>query len=142
MSLDLTGLGSVFDFGSKIIDKIFPDPVQKAQATLELTKLQQSGELAQLAAETDLLKGQQAVNLEEAKSESIFKSGWRPFVGWICGTGLAMQFLVAPVATFFAAVFGHPLVFPALDLSTLLTLLFGMLGMGTLRSFDKKQGIK
>jgi len=53
-----------------------------------------------------------------------------------------MQFLVAPVATFFAAVFGHPLVFPALDLSTLLTLLFGMLGMGTLRSFDKKQGIK
>ena len=142
MSLDLTGLGSVFDFGSKIIDKIFPDPVQKAQATLELTKLQQSGELAQLAAETDLLKGQQAVNLEEAKSESVFKSGWRPFVGWICGTGLAMQFLVAPVATFFASAVGHPLVFPALDLSTLLTLLFGMLGMGTLRSFDKKQSSK
>ena len=136
--MDLTGLGSIFDFGSKVLDKIFPDPVKAQEAKLELFKLQQNGELAQLAAETDLLKGQQAVNLEEAKSESIFKSGWRPFVGWICGTGLAMQFLVAPVATFFASVFGHPLVFPALDLSTLLTLLFGMLGMGTLRSFDKK----
>jgi hypothetical protein len=52
--MDLTGLGSLFDFGSKLIERIWPDPAQRAQATLELTKLQQSGELQKLALDTQL----------------------------------------------------------------------------------------
>lgn len=125
----------------KIIDKVIPDPAAKAAAQLELIRLQQSGELAQLTAETELAKGQNAVNLTEAGSASFFVSGWRPFIGWVCGAGLAMQFLVGPIATWFAALAGRALAFPALDLGTLMTLLFGMLGLGAMRTKEKMEGV-
>ena len=65
--MDITGLGSIFDFGSKVIDKLFPDPDKREAAKLELAKMQQDGVLAELAAETDLLKGQLEINKMEAK---------------------------------------------------------------------------
>ena len=137
--MDLTGLGSLFDFGGKIIDRIFPDAQKAQEAKIELFKLQQSGELAALAAETDLAKGQLSVNVEEAKNASIFVSGWRPFVGWTGGLGLAYAAIIEPCARFVATVaYQYTGPFPVLDTTITMQILFGILGLGAMRSFDKK----
>lgn len=132
---------SLFDFGSKIIDRLIPDPAQKSAAQLELLKLQQAGTLAELAADTDLQKGQLDVNKVEAASESLFVSGWRPFVGWVCGMGLAVQYVVGPFFTWITHLFNTRIDFPIMDLSTMLPLLIGMLGFGYYRSKDKANGV-
>ncbi len=139
MSLD--PITAAMDLGGKLIERLIPDPAQKQQAALALLELQQSGELAQLTADTDLAKGQLSVNQAEASSASTFTSGWRPFVGWVCGFGLASQFLVGPFATWSAALAGHPIVYPSLDIGTLLTLLLGMLGLGAARTVEKLNGV-
>jgi len=137
--MDITGLGAVFDFGSKVLDKIFPDPQKAQEAKIELFKLQQSGELAQLAAETQLAQGQLDINKIEAASDSLFVSGGRPFVIWIGGFSLAYAAILEPMARFVAAVaFGYTGAFPAIDTTLTLQVLFGVLGLGALRSYDKK----
>lgn len=141
MGLDLTGLGSVFDFGAKVIDKVWPDPAQRDAAKLELFKAQQAGEFKEMDQVFELAKAQVNVNAVEAASTDPFTSRWRPFIGWICGAGLGIQFIANPIATWVAALLGHPIAFPALDLGTLMTLLFGMLGLGAMRSLDKKNGV-
>lgn len=128
------------EVGSKLIDRLWPDPEKRDAAKLELYKIEKSGELSLMMADTDLAKGQLDVNKAEAASGNVFVSGWRPFIGWICGAGLASQFIVGPFLTWGAAIFGKTIVFPVLDMGTLLTLLFGMLGLGAMRSYDKKQG--
>lgn len=125
----------------KVLDRLIPDPAAKAQAQLDLLKMQQSGELAQLAADTDLAKGQTDVNKQEAASTNTFVSGWRPFIGWVCGLGMASQFVIGPLFTWGATLYGHPTAFPVLDMGTLLTLLFGMLGLGSMRTVEKINGV-
>lgn len=124
----------------KIIDKIIPDPAAKAAAQFEAMKLAQSGEFKEIDAQLQRDLAQIDVNKTEAESPDFFRSGWRPFVGWICGIGLGVQFLVGPLATWVAGLAGHPLAFPALDMGTLMTLLAGMLGLGTLRTAEKIKG--
>ena len=68
--MDLTGLGSIFDFGTKLIDKLLPDPALKAQATLELARLQQSGELAQISSDTAILQAVNATIQADARGDS------------------------------------------------------------------------
>jgi len=126
---------------AKVIDKLIPDPQAKAQAQLDLLKLQQAGEFKELDAELALKLEQIKVNALEAQSPDFFRGGWRPFVGWVCGTGLAVQFLVAPLATWAAALYGHAVAFPSLDMGTLMTLLGGLLGLGTLRTTEKIKGV-
>lgn len=139
--MDLTGIGSIFDFGSKVLDKIFPDPAKAQEAKLELFKLQQSGELAKLAAETDLAKGQIAINIEEAKSEHLLVAGWRPAVGWVGAAGFAYSVILEPFARFIAQVgFGYTGLFPVIDTNLTLQILLGLLGLGAFRSYDKKNG--
>jgi len=134
-------IGGVVSIGAKLIDRLIPDPAQKAAAQLELLKMQQSGELAQMTADTELAKGQLAVNQAEAGSSNLFVAGWRPFVGWMCGLGLGFQFIVSPLATWGAGLYGKTVVFPPLDMGTLLTLLFGMLGLGAMRTKEKIEGV-
>jgi hypothetical protein len=93
-----------------------------AQAKLELIKLQQSGDLAQIA-------GQLKINRTEAASSNPFTSGWRPFVGWTCGAGFAVQFVVGPLGEWASALAGHPVKFLQLDLGTMMPLLSGVLGL-------------
>lgn len=140
--MDLTGLGSIFDFGSKVLDKIFPDPIKANEAKLELFKLQQTGELAKLAAETDLAKGQIAINVEEAKSASLWVSGWRPAFGWTGAAGFAYAVLLDPIARFIAQVcFGYIGPFPAIDTMLTFQLSMGLLGLGAMRTYEKKNGV-
>lgn len=124
-----------------VLDKVIPDPGARDAAKLELMKLNQAGDLAQLASQTDLAKGQQDINKVEAASSSFFVSGWRPFIGWVCGLGLLYQFILSPFLTWGAGLMGHAQPAPNLDMSTLLTLLLGMLGLGGLRTAEKIKGV-
>ncbi len=128
---------SLIPFVGKIIDRIFPDPAQADAAKLEILKMQQNGELAKLAADTDLAKGQLAINQAEAASSSLFVSGWRPFIGWVCGGAFAYFFILQPFLAFTLAAFGQSVSLPEFDTETLNTVLFGMLGLGTMRSAEK-----
>lgn len=80
------------------------------------------------------------VNLQEAKSERIFVAGWRPFIGWICGTGIGYHFLLRPIFNGLVAIFGGSAEFPALEIQDLIALVVTMLGSASLRSYDKKNG--
>ena len=125
---------AVLDIGSKLIDRMWPDPAQAATAKLELIKLQQSGDLAQMT-------GQLEINKVEAANANIFVSGWRPAIGWVCALALLYQYLVRPLAVAVFAAVGHPLpVMPGLD-ENLWQLMMAMLGMGGLRTFEKVQGV-
>jgi hypothetical protein len=87
--------------------------------------------------EQDLRLAQIALNAEEAKHSSMFVAGWRPFLGWVCGLGFTMNFLVAPIGTFFAELAGYSIVFPQADVSTMMPVLLGMLGLGGMRTIEK-----
>lgn len=115
-----------FELGGKIIDKLFPDPEDRAAAQLKLLELQQSGELAQIA-----------VNQEEAKHENIFVSGWRPFIGWVCGAAFAYQFVIQPLLAFIIANTAGKVTLPEFQMQELSTVLMGMLGLGGLRTIEK-----
>ena len=131
-------ISGLFSAAQSLIERFFPDPAQKAAAALELARMQQSGELAQLAAETDLAKLQIQTNIEEAKSTNWWVAGWRPAIGWVCGAGLAYAALVEPFARFAARVwFGYTGNFPVIDTDLTMQILMGMLGLGAMRSVEK-----
>lgn len=125
--MDITGIGSVADLIKDGLDKIWPDKSEqeRAQAALLMTALQ----------------GQLDTNKAEAANPSIFVAGWRPFVGWVCGVGFAVSAL-GPLFEWGSALFGHPTKFPAIDLSVMMPLLFGMLGLGGMRTYEKTNGVQ
>jgi hypothetical protein len=123
---------------SKALDLIFPDPKIAMEHKIAVLKLEQDGAFRQLDADVSLALAQIAVNQEEAKSESLLKSGWRPMVGWTCVAGLAYQFLLMPLLPWTVKLLGAdvpPL--PAIDMDTLMVLLTGLLGFGGMRTFEK-----
>lgn len=126
---------AVLDIGGKLIDKLFPDPAQRDKAKLDLLALQQNGELA-------VMTGQMDINKEEAKSTSWFVAGWRPYIGWVCGTGLGYQFIFMPIANGLVRASGAVAPFVTLDTGTLITCLFGMLGIGGMRTYEKYKGVE
>lgn len=125
-----------------ILDKILPDPGAASDAKLKLMELAQKGELAALDAEMKLALGQLEVNKTEAASGSLFTGGWRPAIGWICAAGLGYEFLISPLLPWLlSAAMGRTLPpLPDLPTETLMTLLFGMLGLGGLRTLEKVKG--
>jgi hypothetical protein len=133
-------LSALLDLGGKLIDKLLPDPAAKAAAIQKLAELKQSGDLAILAAETDLMKGQMDINKVEAANTNLFVAGWRPGVGWVCVAALAMQFIVGPLLLWGSHLVGHPITVPEMNLSALMPIVLGMLGLGTLRTVEKLAG--
>lgn len=121
-----------------VIDRVVPDPKQKAQLQLEIAKLADQAQ----AREHDEMMGQIGTNTEEAKNSNMFVAGWRPAVGWICAAGAGYNFLLLPLATFVVRVAGYAGQLPSTDIANLMVLLTGMLGFGGLRSYEKKQGIQ
>ena len=87
--------------------------------------------------------GQQAINQEEAKHPSLFVSGWRPFIGWICGIGLFYHYIVDRLISWVIVVWfaESKIVTPTFDIQDLLVILGGLLGLGTLRSAEKLKGV-
>ena len=123
----------VLDIGRTLIDQFFPNKEEARRAEADFLTMVAEGELKQVIAQLE-------INAREAAHPSVFVAGWRPFVGWVCGTGFAVQFVIAPIAEWLAALSGHPVKFPELDMETLLTLLGGLLGLGGLRTFEKLKG--
>lgn len=123
MGIDLTGIGSVADLAKTAINTIWPDKTES--------------EKAQLAAAVTLVQGQLAINQAEAGNASVFVSGWRPFIGWVCGAGAAWNWIGLPMLKAGLLFFGHPLALSPADLSEMMPLLLGMLGLGGLRTFEK-----
>jgi hypothetical protein len=113
---------------------------RQRRRSLELLKMQQAGDLAQLAADTDLAKLQIQTNIAEAAG-NWFTAGWRPCIGWVCGAGLAYAALIEPFARFIAKVwFGYTGEFPVIDTTLTMQILMGMLGLGAMRSVEKVKG--
>jgi Protein of unknown function (DUF3154). len=139
--VDITGIGSIFDFGSKLLDKVFPNKDDADKAKLAMLQMQQQGAFKELEIQLELAKGQMAINEKEAQSPSLFVSGWRPAVGWVCVFAYAFNYLLMPIANWLA-VWLDPNAPKILMLETgeLTTLLFGMLGIGGLRTFEKLKG--
>lgn len=133
--------GLLLQAGMEIINKFFPDPAAKAAAQLEFLKLQQAGEFKALEADLQMAQGQMDSNKVEAASANVFVSGWRPFIGWTCGAAFAINFIVGPLAQWLAALNGHVVAFPSLDVATMLPVLFGMLGLGAYRTAEKIKGV-
>lgn len=129
----LEPITAALEIGSKIIDRLWPDSTKAAEAKFELFKLQQSGEL-------ELITKQLDINKVEASNPSVFVSGWRPAVGWVCVAGLSYSFVGQPLLNWVSAImnFANP---PLLDMGTLLTILGGMLGLGGLRTVEKVNGV-
>lgn len=127
----------LLDLAPKIFDKMFPNPEDANKAKLELLKLQQEGALRELAAETELVKGQLEINKEEAKSTSLFVSGWRPFIGWACGGIYIFNYAVGPLIASLSTSLGHPFTYSPLDTAEVTTILCTILGVGGLRTIEK-----
>jgi hypothetical protein len=124
-----------------LLDKLLPDPNAAAAAKLQILQMAQTGELAQLDADLKIATGQMTVNQSEASSSSLFVSGWRPFIGWICGVAFAYKFVLAPAAAFAMTAAGNPISLPVLDFTEMSTVLLGMLGIGGLRTIEKIRGV-
>ena len=125
--MDITGLGAVSDLANSVINKIWPD---KSEA-----------EKQQLAAAVMVIQGQMDINKVEAASPSVFVSGARPFIMWVCGIGCAWNWIGLPVSCFVLATLGKPINISPADLSEMMPLLLGMLGLGSLRTVEKLKGV-
>jgi hypothetical protein len=120
---------------ASLLDKFIPDATEKQRLAAEIaTMAERHGHEIALA--------QIDVNKEEAKQD-IFRGGWRPFIGWTCGTAFAYHFVLQPLLIFVMTYLGHPIPdLPEFDMASLMTVLMGMLGLGGLRTFEKARGIK
>lgn len=134
---DLGGVGQVADLVKSVLGRIWPNPAEQAAANLELAKLVLSGELARMTNDSGLLLAQAAINKAEAESEGNFKGGWRPFVGWVCGSALAWNFIARPAAMFVADLCGNPVDLEPASMTELMPVLLGMLGLGAMRTAEK-----
>ncbi|MGL5753212.1 MAG: 3TM-type holin [Paraclostridium sp.] len=133
IDIDVGSIGNILTAAREAItgEKIV-DPIEKAKIDLQLENLNQA-----------LINGQLLINQEEAKHPSLFVSGWRPFIGWVCGTALAFQFLVTPILMWVCLALNVVIpIPPTLDLGNLMTILGGLLGLGTLRTFEKVKKVE
>ena len=128
-------INSLIGPATKLLDKVIEDKDQKAKLAHELATMADK-----LAHEQQL--AQMAINKEEASSGSLFKGGWRPCIGWICGIAFGYHFVLQPVIVFIVVLIGMDIPeLPSFDMGTLLTVLGGMLGIGGLRTYEKQKGL-
>ena len=121
-------LSAVADLANSVVNKIWPDKTES--------------EKAQLAAAVLIVQGQLDINKAEASSPSLFVAGWRPFIGWVCGTACAWNWVGLAVAKFVALTFfNHSIDLHQADISEMMPVLMGMLGLGGLRTFEKVKGV-
>ena len=124
------GIDDAIAAGLKVLDKFIPDPAEKAKA---------EGELRGALLAWDQM--QASVNAEEAKNSSVFVAGWRPFVGWTCGASFALNVVILPLMNFVIVANGGSAVEIPMDTNLIMSTLFGMLGLGGLRTFEKIKGV-
>lgn len=125
---DISGIGAVADLANTVVNKIWPDKSEQ--------------EKAELAASLAVIQGQLEINKNEATNRSIFVAGWRPFIGWICGSALAYTYLLYPILLWAQAIWFPLITPPKLTIDGMLfELLLGMLGLAGLRTFEKVKNV-
>lgn len=123
-------VGDIIETVGKVADDLFTSDDERAKAELDAYN-----------AESARMQGQVDINKEEAKSSSVFVAGARPFIMWVCGLAFAYASIVEPVLRFSAKVwFNYAGDFPVIDTNLTMQVLFGILGLGVMRSYDKKSG--
>lgn len=130
-------LGDIIDTVGELASELIADPDKKREIQLQLAKLkdQQDERIHQ-----ELL-GQVEINKIEAASGSLFVAGWRPFIGWVGGAGLAWSFVVGPFIEYIARLNGWAGTMPEFNFEQLITIVLAMLGIGTMRTVEKVQGV-
>jgi|TARA_R100000951_G_scaffold77444_2_gene65408 hypothetical protein len=131
----MTILTSLIGPVTGLLDKFIEDKDKKNAIAFELSTL------AEKHAQ-ELAKAQLQVNKTEAAHKSLFVSGWRPAVGWSCCLAMTAQFLFIPMANFALALSSSTIIIPLIDLSTMMPVLLGMLGLGTMRTVEKTKGVQ
>ena len=126
-------IGPIFELGKGLMERWFPDPAKKAEAEAQFMLMMQEQDFKKVL-------GQLEVNAAEAASPHLFVAGWRPAVGWCCALGFLWATIGQPIVSWIAVAKGWPAP-PAIDTEVLLYVLGGMLGLGTLRSFEKSKGV-
>ena len=119
----------------KLLDKVIPDADERSRLAHEIATLaeRQAHEIA---------KAQINVNQNEAKHKSVFVSGWRPACGWICVLGFSVNFLIIPIVNIYLTAWSEsPLLIPSLDVSEMMPVLLGMLGLGGMRTVEKTKNV-
>ena len=136
-------IGGIVEAVGKIADDLFTSDKERLDAQIELQRL----EIEEQKVEAGLLSGQHEINKVEAGHSSIFVAGWRPAVGWVGVAAMAYQFILYPFLVWgWAAMQAAGWVDqslnppPILATDALWVILTGILGIGTMRSFDKKTG--
>ena len=120
---------------SELLGKFIPDATERQKLAHEIATMAQKNAHENAMAQIE-------VNKTEAASNSIFKGGWRPFIGWVCGTAFAYHFVLQPLLIFVMTYLGHPVpALPEFDMASLMTVLGGLLGLGGLRTFEKYKGV-
>ncbi len=125
---------------SGLLDRIIPDPEARDRAKIELLKAERAGELETLKLAITADHSQTDINRQEAANPNLFVSGWRPFIGWVCGIAFSYHFILQPLLAFTIANSGGNAALPAFDMQELSTVLMGILGLGSLRTIEKIRG--
>ena len=115
---------------STILDKVVADKDLKEQLSHDIATMAERHS-------HDVIKAQIEVNKEEAKHKSLFVSGWRPAVGWTCTLALLSNFILIPMTNFILVLADSDIAIPLIDVSTMMPVLMGMLGLGTMRTVEK-----
>lgn len=125
-----------------IINKVIPDKAAAAQAVATLNQLQLQGQLQDEFTQLQAITVNQSdVDKTEAANANVFVSGWRPAIGWVCGVALASQYVLRPLVQWGFTMAHQPVpVLPGID-DNLWQLMFGMLGLGSLRTLEKVKGV-
>lgn len=127
-------LGPITGVINTVVDRLVPDKNKANELKLEMMAELQTGALEQAAAQLE-------INKVEAAHGSVFVSGWRPFIGWVCGTALAYQYVLSPILMYTTNALGLEIPAPPTLDNNLWELVLGMLGMGAMRTFEKMQGV-
>lgn len=125
----MTGVDDIIRTIEDSSDDFLPGEEEQIKSENKLRKFESEPSLRQM----DL-------NLQEAKHKSVFVAGWRPFIGWVCGCALAYNFILRDIIMVTFQVNAHDL--PPLSTGPLITVLGGMLGLGTLRTVEKFRGVQ
>jgi hypothetical protein len=138
----MTGWLSIVPALSQLLDKIIPDEQARERAKLELLRTERAQDLEELKLALSADQMQSNINQQEAQSPLLFVSGWRPFIGWVCGVAFAYHFVLQPLLAFILSNAGKTVILPNFDMQELSTVLMGMLGLGGLRTIEKVKGRK
>tara|TARA_Y100001951_G_C11200443_1_gene216809 strand:+ start:90 stop:467 length:378 start_codon:yes stop_codon:yes gene_type:complete len=116
-------IASLLPVASKLLGKFIEDKDTKNKLAHEIATM------AEKHAQEIALQ-QIKVNQEEAKG-NWFQSSWRPLIGWVCGLSLMINYMISPICA------GFGIIIPQADMSVMMPLMFGMLGISGMRSYDK-----